>query len=1043
MEQPHARRQFTRRRFLALTGGGAVAAATIRPGAAAAAAARERPDAASDRRDYVRLVDPFIATEASRWFFFQSASSPFGFVKLRPDTDNATQWNSGYHPGQPDVKGFSHLHDWQIAGVQVMPVSGAPVVKTEGESGWQSPRAHAHEIAQPGYHRLHLDRYGITAELTNTERVGFHRYTYHRAAPGEIIINLGGVLGEAVMMNAEVTRVSNSEIEGHVVQHGTFSSLPYPNTLYFSIRFDRPFDSLHGWADGSLANRGRPIRKLAGNNMGVYARYRHLSAGTVVQLKVALSFTGTDGARNNLRAEMPGWDFGAVRDATQDHWNALFGRIDVHGGTHRQRVKFYTDLFHALCGRSMISDADGRYHDGTWGTSQVRQIPLDKRGRPKFAMYNHDALWLTQWNLNSILGLAYPEIYSSLVQCHLQIYKNGGLLSRGPVAGNYSFIMTGSPVTSLICGAWNKGIRDFDPHMAFAAMLDAHSVGGLFDKAENEYGTWTGNGGIRHYLDLGYVPADVSARSAGLTMEYAYQDWTLAQFARQLRKKGLNICQFADVRVSSQLNDSNYAGVRAVDGRPMRSSISPPHNVEWVSAGERTPWITLTWDRPRTIHKVALSDRADPDSNVNSGVLTFSDGSAIPVDDVPVSGRHRAVEFEPKSVTWVRFHATGGTGTNVGLNEIEVWDDTDLYTYLRQRSRNWRNLFDAATGFIRPKHSDGTWAEPFDPLQGGFVESNAWQEGFFTAQDVMGLANLMHDPSTYAHKLNYAFTLSAPHAFSGEYPYNFVNYGNQPGLEQAHLFSYVGYPWLTQHWVRQVHRKAFGGTSATSGYTGDEDQGQMGSLSALMAMGLFEVTGGGLAQPVYDITSPIFDEITITLHPRYHRGRKFRITTRGNSAASLYIRKAELNGHCHDNAWLHHDRIAAGGTLELWLSDKPSRKWGTSQLPPSDSAPNGQRPVLAREITIAGPSVVTAPTVSYAAVFTPASTSLKLPFWSVTEPDGSATDKAAIDPSGVLTVRKFTGEIVVTATAADEGKVSSRKRVSLDVPGVSRLTGPH
>lgn len=1027
----------TRRTFLK-TGAAVGGAAMI--GSRMPAAAEGSPPI---NRDYVDLVDPWIASDVGRWYFFQSASNPFGLVKLRPDTSNDAEWGSGYYPSEADVKGFSHVHDWQIAGVQVMPTSGASVTKTAGEAGWQSPRVHdAGEIAEPGYHRLHLDRYGITAELTCTDRVGFHRYAYDTAGPSEIIINLGGLMGEALMMNAKVSKLSSDEIEGYVVQRGAHSGFPpYPNTLYFNIRFDKPFDSLHGWADGSLANNGDAISELAGEDMGVYARYEHLAAGAVVQMKVGLSFTGTEGARNNLEAELPGWDFNTVRTASQGHWNEMLSRIDVRGGTPQQRTKFYTDLFHVLCGRSMVSDADGKYLDGTWAIDRVLQIPLDQSGKPKFAMYNHDALWLTQWNLNSILGLAYPEIYSSFVQCHLQMYENGGLLPRGPVAGNYSMIMTSSPVTSFICGAWNKGIRDFDANLAFDAMLDAQSIGGLFDKENSEYTTWS-NTGMRQYLDLGYIPADVAAGSAGRTMEYAYQDWTLAHFARQLNKKGINASEYATVTVSSQANNSNYAGVRAVDGRPIRSSISPAQNVEWASAGEQSPWIKLTWSAPRTIHRVVLSDRADPDSNANSGILTFSDGSSINVSDIPTDGGNKLIDFGAKSVTWVRFDATGGSGTNVGLNEIEVWDDTDVYAYLLERSSNWRNLFDTSTGFIRLRNSDGTWRTPFDPLsRTAFIESNSWQDGFFTVHDVMGLANLLGDRSTYAHKLNYAFVNSAPDNFSDRD--GFINYGNQQSLEEAHLFNYVGYPWMTQYWVRQVQEKAYGSTSTTGGYAGDEDQGQMGSMSALMAIGLFEVTGGGLSRPVYDITSPIFDEVTITLNRNYYRGDTFRIITHNPSAENTYIQQAKLNGAWLDNAWFYHDQLAAGGTLELWLGQKPNKQWGTTVLPPSESKSNGQQPVVASAISIAGADTVTEPSANYSAQLTPDNTSLKLVFWSVTEPDGSPTNKATIDPNGTLTAKPpAAGNILITATAADEGGVTGHKTVSVNVPTVAMAIAP-
>ncbi|HEU5130294.1 MAG TPA: glycoside hydrolase domain-containing protein [Glycomyces sp.] len=881
-------------------------------------------------RDYVSLVNPWVESDLSRFFFFQSASQPFGFVKLRPDTSTHHSRGTGYHWSETDVKGFSHLHDWQLSGVQVMPTTGTDVPKLDGDTGWQSPVDHEDgEIAQPGYHRLELDRYGITAELTATERVGMHRYTYDEAGAGEIIVNLGGQLGEAVMQDAHVTAVGDHGIEGHVVQQGDRAIHP-PTTLYFAIEFDRPFDSLHGWAGGSLVDGGAAVDEVTGEDMGAYVRYDDLAAGEQVQMKVGLSLTGVDGARRNLESELPGWDFDRTRESSQQEWNDMLGRIDVQGGSHRQQVKFYTDLFHVLAGRSAISDADGRYLDATWGAERIGQIPLGDDGEPEFAMYNYDALWLTQWNLNSVLGMAYPEIYSSLVRSQLQMYEDGGLLPRGPVAGDYSMIMTGSPVTSFIAGAYNKGIRDFDIELAYEAMLDAQSPGGLFDKDSQDYGDWSGD--VHGYLDLGYVPG-----GAGETLEFAYQDWTLAQLARELDATGLNAAQFADVTVSSGLDDSDASGERAVDGRPSRS----PTPTEWRSDGEVNPWITLSWDEPRNIDRIVLSDRPGDEADVNSGVLTFGDGSELTVDQIPADGEERVVEFAPKRVDRVTFTVTGGSGTDVGLEEFEAWDDTDVHEHLMERSGNWRNVFDHETGFSRPRDADGRWKEPFDPLSmSGFVQASSWQSTWFTVHDVMGLANELGGTRAYAEKLNYAFEQAEDDNFIAEYDGGYVSYGNQPGLEMAHLFNYVGEPWLTQYWVRQVNEKTYGSIATDDGYGHhDEDQGQMGAISALMSMGLFEVTGGGHSRPFYDITSPVFDEITIDLHPDYYEGDRFRIVTHDNSDEHMYIQGAELDGETLDESWFHHDRLAAGDTLELWMGAEPNEDWGVADLPPSASEP--------------------------------------------------------------------------------------------------------
>jgi putative alpha-1,2-mannosidase len=162
-----------------------------------------------------------------------------------------------------------------------------------------------------------------------------------------------------------------------------------------------------------------------------------------------------------------------------------------------------------------------------------------------------------------------------------------------------------------------------------------------------------------------------------------------------------------------------------------------------------------------------------------------------------------------------------------------------------------------------------------------------------------------------------------------------VSYANQPGLSNAHVFSYAGKPWLTQYWVRRVGEQAYGGITPDLGYGGhDEDQGQMGALSALMSIGLFNIQGNASAIPVYEITSPIFDTIRIKLNASYYSGKEFTIICHNNSNANCYIQKASLNGQELNDFWFTHDTFSKGGKLEIWLGPEPNRNWGTVNLPP-------------------------------------------------------------------------------------------------------------
>lgn len=228
------------------------------------------------------------------------------------------------------------------------------------------------------------------------------------------------------------------------------------------------------------------------------------------------------------------------------------------------------------------------------------------------------------------------------------------------------------------------------------------------------------------------------------------------------------------------------------------------------------------------------------------------------------------------------------------------------------------------------------WKKYYDPqknlLTGKWVEANDWQGTFGVSHDIKGLAKLMGGPDELTKKLNFAFEQSVATDFISTYGEGYVSYGNQPGLSNAHVFNHAGTPWLSQKWVRRVSRQAYGGTNPNIGYGGhDEDQGQMGGVSALMKIGLFSLRGTSSKEPVYEITTPEFDEVTITLDPRYYSGKTFTIKTYNNQPDHMYIQKARLNGKPLGSTWFYHKDFAQGGTLELWLGVQPNKAWGTGK----------------------------------------------------------------------------------------------------------------
>ena len=744
-------------------------------------------------RDFVSWVDPYIETNRGRYFFFVTGNRPFGMVGAAPHTRSKNQNGGGYNYNEKQILGFGQIHCWMLSGIEIMPAAEG-VDPTLGEEGWKASFHHDDEIVQPGYQRVYLQEPHTWVELTSTDRVSFYRFTWTRSMQARILTNLGGYLCNSTMADAAVRQTGSRELEGSFSSVKRYWGGPKDVRIYFVIRFDKDFGALDAWKGRSNLPGSTEVQ---GDSAGIAARYK-VQAGDRLQMKIAISYTSIENARKNLETECPAWDFDQVRSDSRDTWNQWLGRMDVKGGTTSQKIKFYTDLWHVLLGRHKINDVSGDYPDRMTGRREgnftdaifkVRTVPHNPDGTLRFNMYNSDAFWLTQWNLNVLWGLAWPEVQDDISASLIQYADNGYVLPRGPSGGGESYIMTSCPATNLIVSTFMKGLLTrTDPLHAFEVVRRNHLPGGMLGSPED----------IRFYTEKGWWPDN-----AGITIEAGFQDWGIAQMAGRLgRKKD--------------------------------------------------------------------------------------------------------------------------------------------YRFFAARSGGWKYCFDTAQKLLFPRDRNGLFLHR-DPLRGdGWVEANAWQATWGVSQAIPELAGRMGGNDSFCNKLNFAFEQAAASDFVYGYTDGYVSYANQPGCSNAHVFSYAGRPWLTQYWVRRVGRQAYGGTTPDLGYGGhDEDQGQMGGVSALMAIGLFNITGNESATPVYEITSPVFDEITIRLDKRYYKGDKFVIRVHDNSDTNCYIQQAQLNGQPWNNFWFTHDTFAKGGTLELWMGDKPNEKWGVTALPPGSVTTNG------------------------------------------------------------------------------------------------------
>ena len=485
----------------------------------------------------VDLVNPLIGSDRCRNFFMTAAARPFGMVKLAPDTEISGYYHTGYQNAQTNIFGFSHIHEFQMGGLVVMPVSGR-INPTSGPERWKSPFNPANQTVTPGYHKLHLDRYDIDVELTATKRVGFHRYTFKQDDEASVLIPLSGVWNEGRMFACDVKRIGMDTITGSFVfgdgRLSRDSWMTIPTQVFFVITTDIPFKSLDGWRTQEMQ---RNITGIKGENSGLILNFGKVAGGTTLKMKVAMSYCSVKQAFLNLNTEAPDWDFDAVRQSARDEWNTRLSRIEVEG-SHERKVKLYTDLFHSQLGRGIFNDVNGCYpiypkdQNGVPNLGQttipmeIKTLPLDDKGQPLFNMHVSDAFWWTLQNTNSLWGLAFPDVLRDFCNSWLRFYDNTGALPLGATAGRIDNIMTGQQSATLLGRAIQMNLPGVDAEHAFQALNAT---------------TRTGNTNALGDLDAftrfgGWVPANHKI-SVTRTVEAGLCDWIIGQIAQKTGHK--------------------------------------------------------------------------------------------------------------------------------------------------------------------------------------------------------------------------------------------------------------------------------------------------------------------------------------------------------------------------------------------------------------------------------------------------------------------------------------------------------------------------
>jgi predicted alpha-1,2-mannosidase len=500
--------------------------------------------AGNERDSVFKYVDPKIGTAHSRWFFYTPASVPYGMAKLAPSTNghygNPSGWEAvGYDTRHTSIEGFVHFHEWQVGGISFMPATGQLRVKPgdleRKEEGYRSGFDKRNEIAQPGYYKVLLDDYQIIAELTATKHVGFHRYTFPENKESRILLDIGNEQGESgEVRNAEIMMTDATHFEGFVTTYPKYVKTYDPKgqvSMYIYGEISKKPVNVGAFTANGIQPKSNASK---GKGTGLYLEYQ-TTAGEVIEIKVGQSYTSVANARENLMAEAKNLSFEQAKINARNTWEAELGKLYVEGSNQKDKVKFYTGLYHALLGRGTASDVNGSFpkHDGSIG-----KLPRDKNGNFSYSIYNTDAIWGAYWNITQLWALSYPQHYNNYVQSQLEIYKARGWFADGVVNGNFVSGVGTNMVGLAIAGAYASGIRGYDTKLAYEAVKNNELS--YRNRLEG-----SGKMDLSAFIKHGYSPYLVknvtdstgSHFSASHTLEYSFSSFAAAQMAKSLGKK--------------------------------------------------------------------------------------------------------------------------------------------------------------------------------------------------------------------------------------------------------------------------------------------------------------------------------------------------------------------------------------------------------------------------------------------------------------------------------------------------------------------------
>ncbi|WP_337968974.1 GH92 family glycosyl hydrolase [uncultured Flavobacterium sp.] len=744
-----------------------------------------------EKQNLIQYVDPMIGT-AKMGHTYPGATVPFGSVQLSPETDTIAyslngkyngevyKYCAGYQYEDKTIVGFSHTHfsgtgHSDLGDFLIMPTTGKlqlnPGVASKPLSGYRSAFSHSTEKAEPAYYSVFLEDHKIKAELTATTRVGMHQYTFPKSDEAHIILDLTSGIYNYDKKNVwTFVRVENDTlITGYRQTNGWART----RTVYFAMSFSKPIKSYGQAVQEKSVYKGfwgrfdqtKNFPEMAGQNLKLFFDF-NTAEGEKIKIKMALSPVSSAGALENMKKEVPGWDFEKVKKQSQEVWNNELNKIQIETIQKEDLVNFYTSMYHAFLGPTEYMDLDGNY----------KGLDMNVHKAENFKNYTSYSLWDTYRALHPLFNIVQPARNSDMISSMLA-HSDQSVHKMLPIWSHYAnenWCMIGYHSVSVVADAIVKGNGNFDKEKALQACINTAKVP-YYD-------------GLEYYMKMGYVPEDKNGSSVSKTLEYAYDDWAIAQAAKKLGK-------------------------------------------------------------------------------------------------------------------------------------------TEVYNEFIERSKNYKNVYDAKTGFMRPKLNDGTFKKEFDPLDThgqGFIEGNSWNYSLYVPQDPAEMIKMMGGNDKFNVRLDSLFSMHLPDKYFENTEDitregiigNYVH-GNEPSHHVVYLYDWTNSPWKAQDKIRMILKKMY--RNGADGLGGNDDFGQMSAWYIFSSLGFYPVAPGS---DEYALGSPLVKKAVFNLE----NGKNFEVETVNQSDKNVFVSKVLLNGKQLDKPFLKHSDVVNGGKITFYMSNKPNKK---------------------------------------------------------------------------------------------------------------------